>query len=150
MKKGSLFIIAWTGLLLGSSCRSLSPEEDCRYRSEAVDLQIVSADSSRVAGHSCFQVDNHFVWGASPIQGEDGKYYLVFAGFETGTYRFSDAWVLGSKLGLAVSDNPDGGYHFLGFFLNQDGYAPDTSSWDAQTCIIRIFVSLMANIICII
>lgn len=133
MRKGSLFIIAWTGLLLGSSCRSLSPEEDCRYRSEAVDLQIVSADSSRVAGHSCFQVDNHFVWGASPIQGEDGKYYLVFAGFETGTYCFSDAWVLGSKLGLAVSDNPDGGYHFLGFFLNQDGYAPDTSSWDAQT-----------------
>ncbi|WP_278622596.1 hypothetical protein [Parabacteroides gordonii] len=133
MKKRSLFIIAWTGLLLGSSCRSLSPEENCRYRSEAVDLQIVSADSSRVAGHSCFQVDNHFVWGASPIQGEDGKYYLVFAGFETGTYRFSDAWVLGSKLGLAVSDKPDGGYHFLGFFLNQDGYAPDTSSWDAQT-----------------
>lgn len=133
MKKESLFIIALTGLLLGSGCRSLSPEENCRYQSEAVGLRIISADSSRVTGHSCFQVDGHFVWGASPIQGEDGKYYLVFTGFEAGTYKFSDAWVLGSKLGLAVSDRPDGGFRFLGFFLNPDGYAPDTSSWDAQT-----------------
>ena len=40
MKKESLFIIALTGLLLGGGCRSLSPEENCRYQSEAVDLQI--------------------------------------------------------------------------------------------------------------
>ena len=93
----------------------------------------VSSSTFIGIGHSCFQVDGHFVWGASPIQGEDGKYYLVFTGFEAGTYKFSDAWVLGSKLGLAVSDRPDGGFRFLGFFLNPDGYAPDTSSWDAQT-----------------
>ena len=51
MKKESLFIIALTGLLLGSGCRSLSPEENCRYQSEVVGLQIISADSSRVTGH---------------------------------------------------------------------------------------------------
>lgn len=114
-----------------SSCQSSNDER--RYCAGAVDLQIASADSAQVNGHSCFHVDGHFVWGAAPIQEEDGKYYLVFTGFETETYPFSDAWVLGSKLGLAVSDKPDGGFTFLRFFLNSDGYASDTSSWDAQT-----------------
>lgn len=104
-----------------------------RYQAEAIDLRIDSADRSKVEGYASFQVDGHFVWGASPICAEDGKYYLVFSAFETGVHRFTDAWVLGSKFGLAVSDKPDGGFRLLGFFMNRDGYAADTSSWDAQT-----------------
>lgn len=98
-----------------------------------VDLKICAPDSSRVAGRSCFTLKDHFVWGGAPMQGEDGRYYMVFSAFECGKHCFSDAWVLGSKLGLAVSDRPDGGFEFVCFFMNADGFRPDRSAWDAQT-----------------
>ena len=46
---------------------------------------------------------------------------------------FGDAWVLGSKIGVAVSDSPYGNYQQIGFVYNKDGYRPDSSAWDAQT-----------------
>ena len=51
----------------------------------------------------------------------------------TGHPPFVDAWLLGSKIGVAVSDSPYGGYKNIGFVYNKDGYTPDRSSWDAQT-----------------
>lgn len=115
------------------SCNTLAGQTTYQFKAKEIDLQIMPGDTLQVCGHACFNVDGHFVWGATPIQAEDGKYYIIFSAFETGVYKFTDAWVLGSKLGLAVSDKPDGGFRHLGFFLNQDGYAPDNSSWDAQT-----------------
>lgn len=51
----------------------------------------------------------------------------------TGHPPFVDAWLLGSKIGVAVSDSPYGGYKNIGFVYNKDGYTLDRSSWDAQT-----------------
>ncbi|MGM9760294.1 MAG: glycoside hydrolase family protein, partial [Parabacteroides sp.] len=105
------------------------------FSAQPVNLQIVSTADSRIAtGHSAFRLDGHFIWGASVLQSvEDGKYYMVYSAPESEVYPFNDAWVYGSKMGLAVSDRPDGGFQQVGFFLNEDGFAPDTSAWDAQT-----------------
>lgn len=104
------------------------------YRAMPVTATISKkADSRVLVGESVFQLDDHFVWGASPIKASDGKYYIVYAAFESGSHAFGNAWVLGSKLGLAVSEQPDRNYKSLGIFYNKDGYAPDTSTWDAQS-----------------
>lgn len=109
---------------------------DYRYRPLPVNLQLAAEAGLRTArGDSAFELDGHFVWGGSAIRSaEDGRYYLIYSASETGIHPFNNAWVFGSKLGLAVSDRPDGGFRHLGFFLNADGFRPDTSSWDAQTC----------------
>ena len=120
--------------LLACLFSACSKEQTNRiYVPQAVDLEIKQIDGkSAVIGSSAFQVPGHFVWGGSVEKGKDGKFYMIYTAIETGVYPFNDAWVLGSKFGLAVSDRPDGGFRHLGFFLNKDGFRPDSSSWDAQ------------------
>lgn len=127
-------IINTTLIVLLSGCRPTDVPH-CGYIASPVDIEITQSGESRIArGSSAFSLDGHFMWGASVLKAEeDGNYYMVYSTPEAGKYPFNNAWVLGSKMGLAVSDRPDGGFRQLGFFLNPDGFAPDTSSWDAQT-----------------
>ncbi len=121
-------------IFLLAGCRQAGiPHSD--YAASPVDIEIVRKGESLVGkGPSAFSVDGHFMWGASVLKSEeDGKYYMVYSAPEAGEHPFDNAWVYGSKMGLAVSDRPDGGFRQLGFFLNTDGFTPDTSSWDAQT-----------------
>lgn len=108
-----------------------------RYEAEAVDLTLTPKGNSVFAnGFSGFSLDNHFVWCGSAIRAvEDGKYYLFYSAMDAGPQfpAFVEAWLLGSKIGVAMSDSPFGGYRNIGFVYNKDGYAPDTSTWDAQT-----------------
>lgn len=107
------------------------------YRADPVDLTIDQLGESKfVSGFSAFSLDGHFVWCGSAIQAEeDGKYYLFYSAMESGIEHppFVDAWLLGSKIGVAVSDSPYGGYKNIGFVYNKDGYNPDRQSWDSQT-----------------
>lgn len=106
------------------------------YKAEPVSLEFVKQGESYFAkGYSAFSSEGHFTWGASVTKADDGKYYMIFSAPEAGKYPFNNAWVLGSKLGLAVSDNPDGGFKELGYFYNKDGFRPDRSSWDAQSVV---------------
>lgn len=102
-----------------------------------VDMKITEkGDSKFPEGFSVFSLENHFIWCGSAIRAEeDGKYYLFYSAMESGEDMppFNDAWVLGSKIGVAVSDSPYGGYKNLGIIYNSDGYTPDNSSWDTQT-----------------
>lgn len=105
-----------------------------RVRAEPAEISVIRRDGQAVVnGEGAFQVPGHFVWGASVVPGGDGRYYMIFSAAPAGKYPFDLAWVLGSKMGLAVSDRPDGGFRHLGFFLNPDGFRPDRSAWDAQT-----------------
>ena len=105
-----------------------------RVEAEPVELTVTrEADRADASGRSVFRLDDHFVWGASAIQGEDGRYYIVYSAPRTGTYTFDPAWVLGSEMGIAVSNRPDGSFHDLGIFLNADGFRTDSSAWDAQS-----------------
>lgn len=107
----------------------------CNYMASPVDIKITKKDGSPVGeGPATFRVDGHFVWGASVLKSEeDGKFYMVYSAPEAGKHPFNNAWVYGSKMGLAVSDRPDRDFKQLGFFLNADGFTHDLSSWDAQT-----------------
>lgn len=111
-------------------------ESKSEYTAGQVDLSpIVREGSTFASGPSCFSLENHFVWCGSAIQAkEDGKYYLFYSAMESGAShpKFGDAWLLGSKIGVATSDSPFGGYKNVGFVYNKDGYTPDKSSWDAQ------------------
>lgn len=124
-------------LLSAALCAAVySPAHAQAYRvqAEPAEISVSRRDGTAVvSGDGAFQVPGHFVWGASVIQGDGGRYYMVYSAVPTGKYSFDPAWVLGSKMGLAVSDRPDGGFRHLGFFLNQDGFRPDQSAWDAQT-----------------
>lgn len=107
------------------------------YQAGPVDMEVVQrGDSEFPVGFSAFSLESHFVWCGSAIRAEeDGRYYLFYSAMESGTGHppFVDAWLLGSKIGVAVFDSPYGGYKNIGFVYNKDGYTPDRSSWDAQT-----------------
>lgn len=124
-------------LLAAALCAAVySPAHAQAYRvaAEPAEITVEHRDGHAVvSGAGAFQVPGHFVWGASAIQGDDDRYYLIYSAPPTGVYPFDPAWVLGSKMGVAVSDRPDGGFRNLGFFLNQDGLRSDHSAWDAQT-----------------
>lgn len=108
-----------------------------KFQIGEVDMKITEKGDSKFAeGFSVFSLENHFTWCGSAIRSEeDGKYYLFYSAMDSGEqyHPLVNGWVLGSKLGVAVSDSPYGGYKDLGIFYNADGYAPDNSSWDAQT-----------------
>lgn len=106
------------------------------WQAGAVNIDIIDrGDSKFPSGFSAFSLKNHFVWCGSAIWAEeDGKYYLFYSAMESGPEKpeFIDAWLLGSMIGVAVSDSPYGGYKDIGIIYNKDGYRPDNSSWDAQ------------------
>lgn len=127
---------SFTCLILASIAIGCAPKKyELVYEAMPVDLVLDSLnEKTGVAGSSAFQHDSLFVWGGSTIKSaEDGRYYMIYSGPETGLHPFNNAWIFGSKMGLAVSDRPDGGFKHLGFFMNRDGFARDSSSWDAQT-----------------
>lgn len=123
------FSLALISVMQGWSQRS--------YQADAVDLSITTRGESKFAsGFSCFSLEGYFIWCGSAIQAaEDGKYYLFYSAMESGIHhpKFVDAWLLGSQIGVAVSDSPYGGYKNIGLIYNKDGYTPDQRSWDAQT-----------------
>lgn len=124
----------WPMAVLLTVCSAGWTPKSYRYEALPVDLRLqVTEKGNEVSGYSAFRLPGHFTWGASVTRADDGKYYMIYSASEDGVYPFTDAWVLGSKMGLAVSDRPDGGFRHLGFFLNADGFAPDTTAWDAQT-----------------
>ncbi len=119
--------------LCAAVCGSASAQTYCVEAGPA-EISVTRRDGRAVVtGEGAFQLPDHFVWGASVIRGDEGRYYMIYSAVPTGKYAFDPGWVLGSKMGLAVSDRPDGGFRHLGFFLNEDGFRPDRSAWDAQT-----------------
>lgn len=107
------------------------------FEASPVDMTIEKTGESELArGFSSFWLPNHFVWCGSAIKSEeDGKFYLFYSAMNSGPAMppFVDAWIYGSKIGVAVSDSPYGGFLDLGFVMNKDGYLPDSRKWDSQT-----------------
>jgi hypothetical protein len=105
------------------------------YQAQAVDLTVMPKGKTfSVKGASTLQLPDTFVWGASPIKIED-RYYLFFSAWESGPQipKFSDSWVLYSKIGLAVSDEPDRNFKKLDIFLKGRNHEGDSTAWDAQS-----------------
>jgi predicted GH43/DUF377 family glycosyl hydrolase len=78
--------------------------------------------------------DNFFVWGGSVVEGEDGRYHMFYSVFDAGPDKpkFSDAWLLSSKIAYAVSDFPDRGFNFKKIVLRGASADGNPDAWDAQ------------------
>ena len=96
-----------------------------------VDAQIAG---SILSGPSVLHDPDRFVWGASVIKGDDNKYHMLYSTWECGDSipRFSDSWVLHSKIAYAVSEYPDRDFKFQKIVLKGRRLEGDTTAWDAQ------------------
>ncbi|MCG6190499.1 glycoside hydrolase family protein [Maribellus maritimus] len=70
---------------------------------------------------------DYYIWGASVVKGEDGKYHMFYSRWkrELGFY----AWVTHSEIAYAVSDNVDGPFEFVNVTLPPRG----KEFWDGTT-----------------
>lgn len=66
-----------------------------------------------------FSMDDHWVWDPSVIKGEDGRYHM-FASAWSKKYGFGN-WATNSQVVRAVSDRPEGPYHFVEVVLPARG-----------------------------
>src|SRR5210317_2256200 len=84
---------------------SLVPISINGYSDEAQQLPV---------SESILKMEGYFTWGGSVVEGDDGRYHMFFAYFDAGAEkpRFSDSWLLSSKIGYASSDYPDKGYKY--------------------------------------
>ena len=71
----------------------------------------------KITENSVFKMDGFFVWCGTIAKGDDGKYYLYFSFWPKGG-DFNHDWVICSKIGYAVSDNPYGGFEYCGIALD--------------------------------
>lgn len=84
-----------------------------------------------------FAQSGYYVWCGSGIRGEDGKYYLFYSHWATGTngraaddevlFKDMKGWLKYSEIAAAVSDSPTGQFHHVGTILHGTG---DTNRWD--------------------
>lgn len=79
--------------------------------------------------------DDHHVWGASAIRGEDGRYHLFHVRIDAGpeARRFGDEWLLSSEIGHAVSNAPDRDFVFDRIVLRGRAEEGEPLAWDAQS-----------------
>ena len=80
------------------------------------------------------KIDGYFVWGGSVVQGNEGRYHMLFSLWESGDEYppFEDGWLINSKIAYAVSDFPDKGFQFQKIVLSGRRYDGDPTAWDAQ------------------
>jgi len=104
------------------------------------DLEPISvesfSDSTRQipVSESVLSDDQYFVWGGSVVKGDDGRYHMFYAIFDSGDSmpKFSDSWLLSSKIAYASSDYPDRGFVFQKIVLRGASADGNADAWDAQ------------------
>lgn len=91
-------------------------------------------DRTIITSPNTLQHPEDFIWGASVIQGDDEKYHMLYATWDTGPDNeiFSNAWVLYSVIMYAVSDYPDHGFAPVATVLRGRMHDGDSLAWDAQ------------------
>lgn len=87
-----------------------------------------------LVGPSVLNDPNRFVWGASVVQGKDGRFHMLYNTWECGDSipEFNNSWVLYSKIAYATSDYPDKDFKFEKIVLQGRASEGDSSAWDAQ------------------
>jgi len=100
---------------------------------EALPVDAVQ-EGNILSGPSVLNDSDRFVWGGSVVQGDDGKYHMLYATWECGDSlpAFGDSWVLQSKIAYAVSDFPDHDFEFKKIVLQGRIHDGDSTTWDAQ------------------
>lgn len=102
---------------------------------EAIPGSITVTDQrSIIETPHALQHPGKFIWGASVLKGDDGKYHMLYATWNTGpdNTNFSNAWVLYSEIAYAVSDFPDRDFKPVATILRGRKHEGDSLAWDAQ------------------
>lgn len=58
-----------------------------------------------------FRMDDHWIWGGSPILGDDGKVHL-YASMWSKEFAFHPNWISHSRIVHAVADSPEGPFGY--------------------------------------
>ena len=113
-----------------SGCANVR-NEPLRVEPVPVDAKVLG---EILSGPSVLNDPDRFVWGASVIKGDDNKYHMLYSTWECGDSmpRFTDSWVLHSKIAYAVSDYPDRDFKFRKVVLQGRRLEGDSTAWDAQ------------------
>lgn len=117
-------------VLLFISC-SEAKKEKLEVKALAIQGEIIG---NILSGPSVLNDPDRFVWGASVIEGDDHKYHMLYSTWECGDSipKFTNSWVLHSKIAYAVSDYPDRDFKFQKIVLQGRGIEGDSIAWDAQ------------------
>lgn len=75
-----------------------------------------------------FEMENKYIWGASVVKGDDGRYY-IFADMWNTDIPFHPGWLLDTRIVMAVSDTPEGPYTYVKTVFDQRG----NMYWDGQS-----------------
>lgn len=94
----------------------------------------LKGDRTIITSPNTLQHPEDFIWGASVIRGDDGRYHMLYSTWDTGPDNevFSNAWVLYSEIVYAVSDYPDHGFKPVATVLRGRLHDGDSLAWDAQ------------------
>lgn len=77
---------------------------------------------------AAFELENKYVWGASVVKGQDGKYHM-FADVWDKTVPFHPGWLVVSRIVEAVSETPEGPYKYERTLFEQRG----NMYWDGMS-----------------
>lgn len=90
-----------------------------------------------ISSDNQFAQPGYYVWCGSGVRGEDGKYYLFYSRWKTGSedrtpgdetlFKDMRGWLKYSEIAAAVSDSPTGPFHYVTTVLRGTG---DTNRWD--------------------
>ncbi|MCE4566360.1 glycoside hydrolase family protein [Maribellus sp. CM-23] len=124
--------LLWLALLLITLSSCSDPKQD-NFTITALPVNAELKDNI-LEGPSVLNDPDRFIWGASVIKGDDGRYHMLYSTWECGDSipPFSDSWVLYSKIAYAISDYPDRDFKFQKIVLQGRAAEGDSSAWDAQ------------------
>ena len=112
---------------------SCNEKKTAQLKIEALPIDAQVMDSI-LFGPSVINDPNRFVWGGSVLEGNDGRYHMLYNTWECGDSipEFTNSWVLYSKIAYAVSDYPDKDFKFQKIVLQGRALDGDSTAWDAQ------------------
>ncbi len=127
-------VVVLLGLLTTLGCAQ-NPEEIMNFSLESISIESYADIQNQIpVSESVLSDENFFVWGGSVVEGDDGRYHMFYSIFDAGEGlpKFSDAWLLSSKIAYASSDYPDRGFKFEKIILKGALADGDPDAWDAQ------------------
>ncbi len=106
----------------------------------AADTLDFSGRLGAIAPENMFRDAGYYVWCGSTIRGEDGKYYLFYSRWKTGSdgrapgdeqlFKDMSGWLKYSEIAAAIADLPTGPFKPVAAVLRGSG---DPSRWDCFT-----------------
>lgn len=122
MLRNMIFTVLLFGLVIGISSRTINEKglsgEKCIRMEDSIaeNYTLTLLPAKRC---SVLKSDTNYVWGGSPIKGDDGLYHLFYSRWNK-KYGFL-AWVTNSEIAHAVSPFPEGPYVFKDLALPPRG-----------------------------